>query len=270
MKKLGMVVGCAALAGIGMLPSAVLAQSAVDWSGFYASVFGGYALDREAATGSSTGPGSLDLGGAVFTGTMSEADDRISGLFGGIAGGYNYQHDRLVFGIEASAGLGGFSKSSESTMDLSFVQGADTAEVYFDQRSVFDINWYTSLQGKVGLAHENWLFFLKGGAVLADASVTGTSQLTVSDPAGIAVGGNIDLPGASHVSQIVMGPAFGFGAEVMLADNVSASAEYSYVGLPQVTAPAPAGMFGGLFGAGGSPAFSAGMHQVKAGVSYHF
>ena len=269
MKKLGLTVSVATILAAGLAPSAVSAQDVVDWSGFYASVFGGYAVDREAAESSSVGPASLDALGIILNGSQSNSSGRINGLFGGVAGGYNYQHDRLVMGVEASGGLGNFSKTDNFNVDLSADLGGNLIDVYFDQTSVYDINWYTSLQGKLGLAHENWLFFLKGGAVIADVSVASTLDLLVEDPGGVLGGGPVPLavPGNSTFSQVVVGPAFGFGAEVMMAENISLSAEYSYVGLPNVTAPAPGGILGGLLG---DTTFTGGNHQIKAGVSYHF
>ena len=242
------------------------AQDVADWSGFYASVFGGYALDTEASSGTTLGPSDLPLGGAASV-TIERSSGRINGPFGGIAGGYNYQHDRLVMGIEASAGLGGFGKANAYGVQLEYINGANTANIVSDQRSAFDINWYTSLQGRLGLAHEKWLFFLKGGAVVADISVAGTAQFTSVDPAGIVLG-NVSDVGTSAFSQVLVGPAFGFGTEVMMAENVSISAEYSYVGLPDVTAPAT-GIYGPMLGTVATT-FSGGMHQLKAGVSYHF
>lgn len=264
MRKRGVNAGAVVVLVWGLAPLAVEAQEVLDWSGFYASVYGGYAIDTEASTSTVNGP----FVSGMLSGTESTSTGRVSGLFGGIAGGYNYQHDRMVMGIEGSAGLGDFGKSNGRAFDLSLFDGVNTATLVLDQRAALDINWYTSLQGKLGFAHENWLFFLKGGAVVADASVAAASQLTMRDPGGIVLG-DIDDSGSSTFSQILVGPAFGFGAEVMVADHISVSAEYSYFGLPDVNAPAAVGMAGGLLGMV-STNFTGGMHQLKAGVSYHF
>lgn len=259
-----------AIAGVVLGGGQASAQEAVDWTGFYAGVFGGYALDGNAASGTSTGPATFDLGGTMLSGSLSNSTGRTNGIFGGAAAGYNYQHNALVLGIEASAGLGSLGKSTSSNLAVSVTQAGNTADLKSTEDSVFDINWYTSLQGRVGIAHENWLFFLKGGVVIADASVASTSRVTLDDPAGVFGIGAIDLPGSSFHNEVLVGPAFGLGAEVMVAENVSLSAEYSYVGLPDVTAP-PAGLFGGFLGLGGGPTtFPGGTHQLKAGVSYHF
>lgn len=250
------------------------AQEPLDWTGFYAGVFGGYALDSNAASGSSIGPVSLDIGGDVLAGSLGQSTGRTDGLFGGATVGFNYQHNALVIGVEGSAGIGDLGKSNSSDLHLTFDDGVNVANIDSTDSSVFDINWYTSLQGRLGLAHENWLFFLKGGIVVADASVASTSRLTLADPGGAIGFPNIDLPGASSYSEVLVGPAFAFGAEVMVAQNISLSAEYSYVGLPDVEAPA-AGLglgLGGLLGGGGGggTTFAGGIHQVKAGVNYHF
>lgn len=265
------IAGLTATIIAGLLTGGAQAQDALDWTGFYAGVFGGYALDSNPASGSSIGPASLDFGGGdVLTGSFAQSSERTDGLFGGAAVGYNYQHNALVLGVEASAGLGDLGKSNSSNLSLSFDDGVNTANIDSRENSVFDINWYTSLQARIGLAHENWLFFLKGGIVVADASVASTSRLTLADPGGVIGLPNLDLPGASNYSEVLMGPAFGFGAEVMIAQNISLAAEYSYLGLPDVEAPAAGIGLGGLLGGSSGTTFVGGIHQIKAGVNYHF
>ena len=259
------------LAGAAVLTGSAGAQETVDWSGFYAGIYAGYALDAGPASGSSIGPATADIGGTILNGTLASSMGRINGAFGGAAAGYNYQHNKLVLGLEAAAGLGALGKSDSSNLSLSVTDGVNTLTASYDEMSNYDINWYTSLVGRVGFAHENWLFSLKGGVVLVDASIKSTSRLQAADPGGLAGGligpGGIDLPGAANASQVLVGPTGGFGVETMIADNVSVGAEYSYMALPSFSAPS-AGL-GGLFGGGGG-AFSTGVHQVKATLNYHF
>lgn len=252
-------------AGLISLPAQ--GQEITDWSGFYAGIFGGYALDREASSGSTIGPAVLDLGGDILSGNLVTGNGRINGVFGGAAAGYTYQHDQLVMGLELGAGLGDFGKANSTIAALSIDDGANIATIDYSDVTQFNVNWYSTLQGRLGYAQDNWMVYLKGGAAIADASATNTSRIVLSDPGGILGLPDLDLPSSGSSSQVLVGPAFGFGIEAMMTDTVSVSAEYSYIGLPSMTAPGS--LLGGLLGGGGS-AFKAEMHQIKAGVNYHF
>lgn len=257
---------------VGLGATGAQAQSTTDWSGFYAGIYGGYGLDAGASSGNSIGPATLDIGGIVLNGSLANSTGRINGAFGGAAAGYNYQHNNLVLGLEANVGLGGLSKTDSSKLALGVVNGANTVTINYDQRATYDINWYTGVVGRVGLAHGSWLFSLKGGVVMADASIQATSRLQASDPGAVLGGligpGGIDIPGSANASRILVGPTLGFGAETMIADNVSIGAEYTYISLPELTAPA-AGI-GGLLGVGGGSVFTGAIHEVKASLNYHF
>ena len=268
------------LAAIGGLSLAVAttaaqAQDASNWTGFYAGVLGGYSLDDGKGTGSSMGPASANLGGDVLSGSFSQSVGRSNGLLVGAVAGYNHQVDMLVLGAEAGLTIGGFGKTNASDINLSFTDGVDTLGLLSADEAKYDVNWYTTLQGRVGLTFDNWLFFIKGGVAVADVSVNATSQFTISDPGNVAIG-DVSLPGASHANSIQMGPAFGFGAETMITDKISLSGEYGYVGLPGLTAPS-ASLLGGILG-GGAPApgtaggtsFTGGFHTVKLGANFHF
>lgn len=252
------------------MTSGAAAQEVVDWSGFYAGIYGGYALDTDGASSSSTGPATFNFGGGAINGTIASSTGRIEGLIGGVVTGYTYQHDKLVLGVEAGLHLGDYGKADTSTLGGTATDGVNTVTLSFDENARYNVDWYTALVGRVGFAHDRWLFTLKGGVVVANASIQADSRLFVDDPGGLILpaGTLIDVPGTSSASELVVGPTFGFGAETMIAENVSVSAEYTYVSLPDISAPS-AGL-GGLLGGGGGPVFGASMHQLKAGVKYHF
>ena len=250
------------------MTTGALAQSTVDWSGFYAGIYGGYALDADGATTSSIGPATIDLGGGdVLAGTLDMGTGRINGAFGGAAAGYNYQRDQLVLGVELGGGLGSFGKTNHTVAHLSMTDGVNTATIDYSDVTEFGVNWYTTLQGRVGFAHDNWMFYLKGGAAIADVAISNNSRVTLADPGGLIGLPDIDLPSSGTAEQLLVGPAFGLGMEAMVTDSVSVSAEYSFIGLPSMDGPSS--LLGGLLGGGGST-FEGAMHQVKAGINYHF
>lgn len=269
--RLGRFAGASAIA-LTMMSTAAWAQDATDWNGFYAGIYGGYGVDVNGSATSSVGPATLDLGGGnVLSGNLATETGRINGIHGGVVGGYNYQRDRLVLGLEGGFGLGAFGKTNSTVAALSMTDGVNTATIDYTDSTSFNIDWLTTLQGRMGFTQDNWLFYLKGGVVMANASVSSDSRLTIADPGGLIGLPNIDLPSSSTASQLLIGPAFGFGVETMVTEAVSISAEYSFIGLPALEAPAGGlGLgLGGLFGGGGG-SHDAAMHQIKAGINYHF
>lgn len=134
------------------------------------------------------------------------------------------------------------------------------------------MDWYTSFTGKFGYKFDDWLVYGKGGIAMADASIVGTSSVTLDGtPAGLASPQALGLPpgttaSTASVSQLLFGPTFGFGAEKRLSDTISIGAEYNYVSLPSFTGQIPGPFNGGA----SAPVFRAGFHTVKASLNYHF
>lgn len=254
---------------------AAAAQEVADWSGFYASVHAGYALDREEARDEFQAiPLQAFGGGNVASGFMSGGQTRIDGLLGGVSAGYNAQINQFVLGLDGSINAGGLSKSSPGTINLSVTDGVDTATLDITGLNRTDIDWYTSLTGSFGVAFEqDWLVSIKGGIALANISSqsTVTSSLSTSNPAYTPLPPTVP-PGVSQYgvssSQILIGPTFGVGVEKMLAANFSVGAEYVYVALPTADVPAAANPLTG--GGAATSAVDLGFHTLKASVKYHF
>ncbi|MET3899218.1 outer membrane immunogenic protein [Devosia sp. UYZn731] len=256
-----------AIVAVGMQGGLAQAQDALDWSGFYAGVFGGYALDSKGATSSAQGPIQLS---AIDSISRSASTGRIESLFGGVAAGYNFQVNNAVFGVDASLSVGGLDKSTTSNFTFSRVDGADFLTAEDRLRSEFSMDWYTSLTGKFGYTFDSWLVYGKGGVAVADVSVASTEILSVTGtPAALATPFAAAIPVGTltaSASQIVFGPTFGFGVEKRVSDTISVGAEYNYVSLPNVTARGSDPL-----NLSTAPAvFSAGFHTVKASLNYHF
>ena len=257
------LLAAASLVGVGQ----ALAQSAdaptgsgVDWNGFYAGVFGGYALDRQAAGGGSYGP--LDQGSQSIE--LSGASTRINAPFGGIQAGYNYQHGIVVVGGEFDLGMGGLSKSATGHLGVVNNDPLDPGTFDIMTKATYSIGPIATLRGRIGLeVPEGIIFYLTGGIAVAERTTTsdtdGTSTL------GLASYGSGSF--SSKSSQIVYGPVFGGGVEAMVTDHVSLAAEYSYVNLPD--ADNTADVLSGYLNTTSEP-FAGGFHQLKASVRYHF
>jgi len=151
------------------------------------------------------------------------------GGFGGGQIGYNWQRDRIVFGLE-----GDFQGADISGRAYNF--GTDFA------RS--DMNWFSTVRGRLGVASGPWLFYATGGLAVADvdhrASLAGESFRANDTLTGYAVGG---------------------GLEWKFSQNWSAKAEYLYLGLGDSKLTADNGDFVRI---------NNDVQTVRVGLNYHF
>jgi outer membrane immunogenic protein len=119
------------------------------------------------------------------------------GGFGGGQIGYNWQRDRFVFGVEGD------------------IQAADISNKEFgafsEARS--DIDWFSTVRGRVGIASGPFLIYATGGVAFAD------------------IDNRLDIPaGTLHDDSTHTGYAAGGGVEWAFAPNWSMKAEYLYLG----------------------------------------
>ena len=127
------------------------------WTGFYIGGHLGYGWGN-----SSTGPRS----GAPFDGGGDGFTVQPSGWLGGVQGGYNWQIDKVVFGVEGDLGI----------------IGAEDRQTSSTEFTKADYGGYGTLTARLGYAEERWLFYLKGGAAFAN----------IENTAGAIAGGAVD------------------------------------------------------------------------------
>ncbi len=160
-----------------------------DWSGAY--------------VGGSLGYGELNYSG-VFdgdgtippsaSGGYAEDLDINSASFG-LYGGYNWQSDRIVYGIEVSANV----FDGEDLTEERNMSGRDFIAGEFD--------WTASLRGRVGYAQHNTLAYVTGGVVWAGAEYTAIEGAEASSDRG-----TIDFDDA--------GAVVGLGVEHAVTDQI--------------------------------------------------
>ena len=115
----------------------------------------------------------------------------IDGWLLGAQGGYNWQMDTFVLGLEGDVSLG----DVVSDEDLSG---------FIDRQ----INWEASLRARAGVAFDAILLYATAGVAVANS----TSEII----------------GLFDDTQTHVGWTVGVGAEAMVAENVSAKLEYRY------------------------------------------
>jgi outer membrane immunogenic protein len=158
------------------------------------------------------------------------------GIFGGGQIGYNWQRDRLVFGLEAD------------------IQAAD-----MDDRTNFsfgnarsDIDWFSTVRARVGVTHGPALFYATGGVAFAE----------IDTELNLANGGNTI---SFRDEDKAVGYAVGGGLEWALAKNWTAKAEYLYLdfGDEKITGYA-------INGDAYRTKIDTDMHTVRLGLNYKF
>ena len=255
-------------------PAPVL-EAAYNWSGFYVGgnvggawrsggsddysgpVFPGFIVLAPVAAIPTVVPGQLD--------TLGGGGNR-SGVIGGGQIGYNWQADRIVFGLEADvigSDLGSASTTRSRTFGAPFFAPSVTQTVTVDYGS---IDWMATFRGRIGYAADRVLFYATGGAAVAEFG--GASATVVNGP-GIAIPAGT-FTSASGGSSTRWGWTVGGGIEWAFANQWSLAAEYRHAdfGSRAATVDIPDG-FGTTFvtaPAGGRLT----VDQVTARLNYRF
>jgi outer membrane immunogenic protein len=159
------------------------------------------------------------------------------GFLGGGQIGFNWQWNNIVLGLEAQFSASDINGSS--TFGTPGVAALTLSN---------DINWITSVTGRLGFTANNWLLFVKGGAAWADFDAAATV-----DTLGVLT--------TSTVSDDRLGWTIGAGAEWGFAPNWSVLVEYQYYDFGDETY--------GFFPPAAIPAtVDTDIHTVKVGLNY--
>jgi opacity protein-like surface antigen len=120
-----------------------LADAPASWAGFYLGAQVGYGTDnvRWRNLGTST----------TFSPLDSVTHDRGGGVIGGGQVGYNFQVNRIVFGIEGSMSAADFDRSFASP--------------YFPATDTWSskLTWLGTVTGRIGYGFDSWMPYVKGG-----------------------------------------------------------------------------------------------------------
>jgi len=160
------------------------------WTGFYIGTQIGYGwADVDAQSG--------PLGGF----DQSYAYDADGALGGGHIG-YNWQHGRWVFGIEAD-------------LEAADINGTGIGTLGYTHQT--EVDWLGSVRGRLGIAHDRTLFYATAGWAFGNVEVTKAT-------------GPGDPPFASY-GDVRHGWTVGGGIEQAFTDRVTARIEYRYTDL---------------------------------------
>jgi outer membrane immunogenic protein len=149
-------------------PVTELRPANYDWTGAYAGVWGGLTC--------------IDSTASVTVGLITTSFLNAGcGAKGGVVGGYNYQMDDIVFGVEADWGMSGNIVHNTQV-------GAD-----FD----YAMDHIATGRARLGYAMDDTMFFVTGGAAWARGHLTDNVSTTTPDDLradhwGWTIGGGVE------------------------------------------------------------------------------
>ena len=256
MRRTSLLLAAACIAGSTQLSygadlpvkAAPLAPVAVyNWTGFYVGgqVGGAWA---------STTQTNIDATSAFLAGTVLNSTTP-SGFLGGVYGGYNYQFNQMLVGIDGDYSWLSMSGGGATDFSNTGVAGGRTVT------QSTKVTWLATVTGRLGYVINNdWMVFGKGG--WAWAHWEGSSTTINSTTLAVTSNGT--------TASTRDGWTLGTGAEWAFAAHWSAKLEYDYIHFntanyngTDVAVPS---------GAITTPARSATsyMNIVKVGVAYRF
>jgi outer membrane immunogenic protein len=221
------------------------------WTGFYIGANGGYGWSAHSK---------LNLSGTDID-TCNNQDCTLSdktskdlnpaGGFGGGQIGYNWQHGRLVYGIEADLQGAGIRKSVNAVVlpgDATDSASASSA-----------LDWFGTVRGRLGYSFDRTLVYATGGFAFGGVK----DHLTVTD-----ADGNV---AKDFKDKTVTGFAVGGGIEYALSPAWSLKGEYQFLdlGSSNLSASPNPGPNGSDDTANGSLKVDHSYHTVRIGLNYH-
>lgn len=189
--------------------------SPYNWTGYYVGGHVGAGWDQNSAGIVGNSPA---LNALITIGVLpSTVSTNPNGPLGGIQAGYNYQINKMVYGVEADLSIASID-GSNSIVTRGLAPFA-TYTTTVDQR----LNWFSTLRGRVGFIEmDRLLFYGTGGLAIGQSDYSANIHR-----AAIIV--NFDVPASTSVTKV--GWTIGAGAEYALDNKWSAKAEYLYYDL---------------------------------------
>jgi outer membrane immunogenic protein len=194
------VIALAGTAGAADLPRRMPAPEVIpafSWTGFYVGTHTGVAVGK--TTTSNNAPY-----GGFDSGVPLSYDVHPVNIFGGGQFGYNWQYGVYVIGAEA---------------DIGYLGIRDTIYPAPDNYVSVKYGWYGTVTGRLGLAYDRLLSYVKGGAAVA----------SITNSASDLNGSVIDPSDFSESKKTRWGWTVGAGFELAFAPSWSLKSEYLYM-----------------------------------------
>jgi outer membrane immunogenic protein len=145
------------------------------------------------------------------------------GFTGGVQAGYNWQSGATVLGVETDFNYFGTKGSRSATATYTF-----NAPTGYTINQEVKTTWLFTARPRLGLAANNWLFYVTGGLTVTNLKYNNTYVETF-------------YPSAQDgsVSKTKLGWTAGIGVEYALLNSWSVKAEYLHVDFGSVSSAVP-------------------------------
>lgn len=229
--------------------AALPTTSPYNWSGFYVGATGGAVFSRfNTQTSTQAGP----LLNAAEADAVNKAGDptiATTGFMNSIEGGYNWQWQRLLIGLELD--LQTLSTNGETNSGALNVSNQQVVLTSYGNN-----NWLFTARPRLGVTANNWLLYVTGGLGLTYLQ---SDFLFTSDTEGFE---------SQRVSKIKPGYVIGAGLETSLTKHISLKAEYLFANFSNTAAS----HMNHNIPAGQHLTNSVGLQSsiLRLGVDYHF
>jgi outer membrane immunogenic protein len=205
---------------------APMPEAAYNWSGFYVGGVAGWTSGNfdpsTSTTFNDTYFGSVNVPGINAAGVQRV---RPSGFAGGLEVGSNWQSGKFVLGIEGDIESFRLRGNASSTALYAGAQAGSVCPVScFTINSSSSTSWLATARARLGVASNNWLFFVTGGAAFTELN----SSFSFAD--------FYNAASPISFSNTKMGYTVGGGVETAIASNWTVKAEYLYVNFGSVSA----------------------------------
>ena len=201
-----------------------------NWGGFYFGANGGYGWQIgqsvELLTDNVLLPPTVNnLGQAVAASRGTIGNIQAQGWFAGGQVGYNWQYgSSTLVGIESDL------QFSRIGHDMTGVFTNPSGTIPISGTANFNIDWFGTVRGRVGVMADNWMLFGTAGLAYGRASYS----LSATETGGLAL-----FQTALSASEMKYGYVVGAGVEYAFAPNLILKGEYQYINLGAIGATAP-------------------------------
>jgi outer membrane immunogenic protein len=217
------------LAAVGILGVAVLSAGAAvaqdtPWNGFYVGVNAGGSksdthMDMKAASG--TGAIIMPPGDVALVNAIGSTKDNDTGFTGGVQGGYNYQVDSWVFGLETDVGFYDLGQSRSKSFQSPLLV---SPPITFTIQQRVKTDWIWTLRPRIGYASDTWMFYGTAGVAVSEIKLTTSYSDTRATP----------ITASNKESDTKTGWTAGLGGAYALSPNISIRGEWLYTNLGTV------------------------------------
>ena len=189
-----------------------------DWTGAYIGVQAGWAfgdIDSSLTVPAGSNINATATGLALLLGNN---DFDTNGFTGGVQAGFNWQQGSFVFGVEGDVN---YIDLSETNVRTGTFGGANGRTI-----DTIDADILATLRARLGVAHQNWMFYGTGGIAFSDAEYSRALEWSFADGCPLGTTGL----NRCHVGsdKFNIGYTVGGGVEYAFNTRFSIKAEYLY------------------------------------------